>query len=86
MHIMYLLLKISEAIVQTMKIAYFKIHPWEKVSLMEKVFLLSPDVTGECSLLAELPYFLVGDETDRERIWNIPISIENLSSTNTKQH
>lgn len=53
---------------------------------MEKVFLLSPDVIGECSLLAELPYFLVGDETDRERIWNIPVSIENLSSTNIKQH
>ena len=66
---MYLLLKISEAIVQTIKIAYFKIHPWEKVSLMEKVFLLSPDVTGECSLLAELPYFLVSDETFPLQPW-----------------
>lgn len=34
---MHLLLQTSESMVQTMTIAYFKIHPWEKAFLLEKV-------------------------------------------------
>ena len=40
MHIMYLLLWTSEAIVHTMTEAYFNIQPWEKVSSMKEEFTL----------------------------------------------
>ena len=48
--------------VQTMTIAYFKIHPWE-VFFNGKTFFTFTGCDCKCFLLAELPYFSVDDET-----------------------